>query len=77
LVQNIKKLVPRLTESVSDVAVSAGCILIAKQSGRTYLLVDATLVLQRGKFGILEESSAVAGDDPKNFGIAIEWISSE
>jgi len=40
-------------------------------------LVDATLVLQRGKFGILEESSAVAGDDPKNFGIAIEWISSE
>lgn len=40
-------------------------------------LADAILVLQRGKFEILEESSAVAGDDPKNFGIAVEWISSE
>ncbi|CAL1681765.1 unnamed protein product [Lasius platythorax] len=40
-------------------------------------LADATLVLQCGKFGILEESPANAWRRSKKLDTAVEWISSE
>lgn len=70
----------RLTESTSNgVGFVGGMHFNCKAAGAHVLvpLVDATLVLQCGKFGIPKESSRQRWRRSKKLAIAVEWISSE